>query len=77
MTLETAFSTVLKRYRDKAGMTQAKLAEKSDLAVVYISLLENGRRRPSIETLLRLADGLGVSAAQLFSSTLRELDKRE
>lgn len=77
MTLETAFSTVLKRYRAKARLTQSQLAEKSDLAVVYISLLENGRRRPSIDTLIRIADALGVPAGQLFSSTLKELEKRE
>lgn len=77
MSLEQAFATVLKRYRAKSRLTQLQLAEKSDFDVSYISLLERGKRQPSLKTLIRLADALGVSAVQLFSSTLKELDKRE
>lgn len=77
MSLEEAFATVLKRYRAKSRLTQLQLAEKSDFDVSYISLLERGKRQPSLKTVIRLADALGVSAVQLFSSMLRELDKRE
>lgn len=77
MSLEQAFATVLKRYRAKSRLTQLQLAEKSDFDVSYISLLERGKRQPSLKTLLRLADALSISAVQLFSSTLKELDKRE
>lgn len=77
MTLEAAFATVLKRFRTRAGLTQLQLAEKSDLAVTYISLLERGKRQPSLKTLIRLGDAMGVSAVQLFSSTLKELNKHE
>ena len=45
--------------RAKAGMTQKELAEKIGMRVSNLSRLENGNGNPSIETLARIARGLG------------------
>lgn len=47
-------------------MTQPDLAAASGVDRVTISLIERGRRTPSLETLERLASGLGVEMADLF-----------
>jgi transcriptional regulator with XRE-family HTH domain len=41
------------------------LAEKADLSVVFISLLENGWRTVSVDRLLRIAKALNVTIEEL------------
>ncbi len=44
----------LKLARVKAKLTQKDLAEKSDISIVVISQIENGKRTPSKKTLKKL-----------------------
>ena len=60
-----AFGMRLKVMRTAAGMTQEALAEASNLHPTYISNCERGYSAPTLETLLRLARGLGVRPGQL------------
>ena len=53
------------RLRQAAGLTQEELAERSGFSQQYISKLERGRRNPTIVTLYELAEGLGVTPADL------------
>ncbi len=46
--------------RDKVGMTQKELAEKTGIYQADISKLERGIGNPSLSTLKRLADGMGM-----------------
>lgn len=46
--------------REKAGITQKELAEKTGIYQADISKIERGLGNPSILTLKRLADGLGA-----------------
>ena len=47
-------------------MTQAKLAEKSNLSVEYISRLERGIGQPSFKTLTAIANALEVDMKDFF-----------
>lgn len=65
----------LKRYRKDLGMSQADLARKAKVSAAYISELESGLgRRPSGEILLRLADALEVTIAELLGHDIRPGD---
>ena len=46
--------------RKKSGMTQKDLAEKTGITQSDISRLENGSANPSLKTLQRLAEGMGM-----------------
>ncbi len=50
------------------------MAEKAEINVSEVSLLENGKRNPKWETMERLADALGVSTWWMahIKETLRE-----
>lgn len=48
----------------RAGMTQAELADRVGISRVGLSKAINGN--PTLDTLERLADGLGVSVVELF-----------
>ena len=47
--------------REKTGLTQKELSEKTGITQADISRLENGNANPSLKTLQRLAEGLGMT----------------
>lgn len=52
----------LKQLRKKAGWSQQKLAEKAGLSYNVITKIEQGvAKRPSIQTMMKLADAFGIS----------------
>ena len=58
--------------RHKKGMTQEGLAECAELSTVYISHIENSRSIPSLETLVRICDALGVTPDAVLLGTATE-----
>lgn len=61
MSLAKFFAGRLRELRSKAGVTQKELAERAGLSELGVRQLEIGRREPSFETVLKIAQGLGVS----------------
>jgi transcriptional regulator with XRE-family HTH domain len=53
-------------YREKAGLTQAELAEKSGLSDNFIGLIERGIKHPKLTTLTKISAVLGVQLHELF-----------
>ncbi|OGM11964.1 hypothetical protein A2Z22_04760 [Candidatus Woesebacteria bacterium RBG_16_34_12] len=56
----------LQKSRKDAGLTQEQLADKTNLSVPYIGYLETGLRKPSLKTLKKLANVLGVKVSDLI-----------
>lgn len=52
--------------RQRKGITQELLAEKVDISVNFMSLIENGRNM-SVETLVKISKALGVTVDYLLS----------
>ncbi len=68
----TPLATTLKRYRSDIDISQAELARRAGLSRAYISELESGLgKRPSGDVLLRIADALGVTIADLLDRKIR------
>lgn len=56
----------LREARDAAGLTQDELAARSGVAQATISSLERGTRtNPTIDTVARLAEALGIAPSGL------------
>lgn len=55
--------------RQKAGLSQATLAKRLHISPSTLGMYEQGRREPSLETLVALADELGVSTDLLLDHT--------
>ena len=51
--------------RECLGLSQEKLAERCGFDRTYISMLERGKRNPSLMNLLKLAKGLQTSVSKL------------
>lgn len=60
----------IRKERERAGFSQAKLAELADSSMQYISLIETAKKKPSLQMLLRIADALNVSVDQLLPVSL-------
>lgn len=60
------FSVRLKELRLKKGLTQTELGEKVGVKQSTFTNWENGKREPSFENLVKLADLLEVSLDSLF-----------
>ncbi|WP_235537509.1 helix-turn-helix domain-containing protein, partial [Sphingomonas sp. Root1294] len=58
--------------RRRRGLTLAQLAGATDLDKGYLSRVERGQKSPSISTLLKIAEALGVQVGQLFGETTSE-----
>ncbi len=70
------FGDVLKKARLKAGMTQEHLAFVADVDRTFLSRLENNRMSPTLETLFRLSDALGVQASTLVARVERSRQRQ-
>ncbi len=57
---------VLRQARQKAGLTQEALAFAAEVDRSYVSYLENDHQSPTVETLAKLCDVLGILASELI-----------
>ena len=55
--------------RREAGLSQAELATRLQVSASALGMYEQGRREPSMETLVRLAKELGVTTDYLLMGT--------
>lgn len=60
-------STRLRQLRDAQGISQRDLAVKSGIYYTQVAMIESGVRPPTLRTLCKIADGLGVPVAELFN----------
>lgn len=57
----------IRKYRERAGMSIEKLAEEADLNHNYVGELERGEKAASIDTLVKLANGLSIRPWKLLA----------
>ena len=55
----------IKYRRQKLGLTQQQLAEKLDLSLNFIGRIEVAFSKPSLDTLIQIADALETSVSEL------------
>lgn len=65
MSLKERFSANLKAARRRVGVTQEELARMTELDRTHISLLENAKRMPQLDTLVKLTCALDCRADEL------------
>ena len=56
----------IKAFRGRRNWSQANLAEKSELSVVYLSDIERGNKWPYLNTLVKIAGALNVEVYELL-----------
>lgn len=61
--------------RKSMGLTQAELAEKSDLTTQFVSYAESGKRAMRPENLMKVSAALGVSTDYILTGEIIDKDK--
>ncbi|PGZ48988.1 transcriptional regulator [Bacillus anthracis] len=77
MSIEQTFGTVLQEYRLNSKMSQEELAFNSELDRTYISLLERGKRKPTINTVFTLSKALKINPSQLIKELEEKLSNQK
>ena len=77
--LERAFGDALREIRKEKGISQEQLALDSDLDRTYVSLIERGAQSPTIRSVIKVANGLGVKPSDIIlrmETLLKEVPER-
>lgn len=56
----------IKEFRRRNNLTQERLAEKVDLSVTYICMIETGRKHLSLQKIAQIAEALDVTVDKLL-----------
>lgn len=70
--VRAAFATTLRHKRNEAGLSQEELGFRAGIAMRYVSLLETGKRQPTISTIASICDALDLP----MSEFMKEIEER-
>lgn len=68
-------SNNIKRYRKSAKMTQDDLAKATNLSISFISKLETGNKEPSLETIFKISNSLGIQPYDIIGQDSKMLNE--
>lgn len=74
MNLESAISIILKELRIESNLSQEKLAHQCGIDRTYISLLERGKRKPTIHVLFKICDHLDILPSEFLKKVEQLMD---
>ncbi|HXS47026.1 MAG TPA: helix-turn-helix transcriptional regulator [Solirubrobacterales bacterium] len=66
-TPQAVFAANVARIREQRGLTQEQLGWAAGIHQTAIARIEKGERKPTLDTIFKLAAGLEVPAAELFA----------
>jgi transcriptional regulator with XRE-family HTH domain len=76
-TIKATLGKNIKFLRSQRGFTQAVLAEKADISIIFLSSIERGTKYPQPDILARIANALEVEVFELFKGDLVPSDSKE
>jgi transcriptional regulator with XRE-family HTH domain len=62
----------IRKLRKKQGVTQFELSLRTEISQSFLACLENGKKQPSVLTLIRIADALQISPREFFPPAIPE-----
>lgn len=75
--IKTILGKNIKFLRARKGLTQAVLAEKANISIIFISSIERGSKYPQPDILTRIAKVLDVEVFELFKGDLVPSDSKK
>lgn len=73
--IKMAFSKACREYREKMNISQEKFSLLIGMDRTYYASVESGKRNISIQNIEKIADGFGISLAELMSMAEKKLTK--
>jgi len=75
--VKTVLGKNVKFFRLQKGLTQAVLAEKAGISIIFLSSIERGAKYPKAEILARIAQILEIEVFELFKGDLVPFDSKK
>mgnify|MGYP000092069803 CR=1 FL=1 len=63
---------VISEFRRKKGLSQEVLSGLADIGRSHLSAIERGERKPTLETLYKISNALGIKMSEIIA----EIEKR-
>ena len=67
--LQTSISHSIRVLRERMGLSQEAFADRIGMHRAYYGAVERGKKNLTLQTIERIANGLGVEPAALFTAT--------
>lgn len=68
---QRSIGRLMQQYREKAGLSQEQLAEAVGLSAIFISFIERGVKKPSLDKFVEIVNVLNITADQLLVGVLK------
>lgn len=72
-----AVGTVIKRVREEKGLSQEVVSDLADIERTYLSAIERGTRKPTMETFFKIANAMDIYASSLLKQIESECEKTD
>jgi transcriptional regulator with XRE-family HTH domain len=60
------FGDIVRRHRERRGLTQEELAERAGISATYVGFIERGDSVPTLTIILQIAAALELRVAELL-----------
>jgi transcriptional regulator with XRE-family HTH domain len=77
LSIKATLGKNIKFLRTRRGFTQAVLAEKADISIIFLSSIERGAKYPKPDVLARIAKALDAEVFELFKGDLAPSDSKD
>lgn len=67
---------VIQRFREERKMSQELASGLAGIGRTHLSAIERGERKPTLETLYKIGEALGVKPSVIMAEIEKELDKK-
>lgn len=67
----------IKKIRIEKGISQLELANTANFSQSFLANVENGKKKPSVMTIIRIANALNVSPREFFPEYREEKSKEK
>ena len=74
LAVSRAFGRNLTRFRERAGLSQEGAADRAGLHRTHVAMIEEGKRLPRLDTIVKLSCAVGVEPCELLAGLTWKLD---
>ena len=64
---------VIQRYREKCGLSQEVVSGLADIGRTHLSAIERGIRKPTLDTLFKIAEAMNIEPCELVKAIQEEM----
>ncbi|WP_347152578.1 helix-turn-helix transcriptional regulator, partial [Peptostreptococcus anaerobius] len=65
--MDFSFGTSLRNAREKRNYKREQIAEREEISPRFLAAIESGRRKPSLDVLIRLVNAIGASFDEILA----------